>query len=180
MDGRSLQDGLSNPSGGRADRQRMGERINEWTQTVVRWAFQPVREEGRPSTNGGTNQRIRPRTADGSSAGFSACQGGQTATNGERINESDRGPRTAVAQTFRPVGGNRQRMGERINESDRGPRTAVAQAFQPAREGRPQRMGNESTNGRQSVAGWAFQPVREEGRPSTNGETNQRMDGRPW
>ena len=125
------------------DRQRIGERINEWgtadggRQTAVGRAFQPV-GEGNPSTNGGTNQRIRPRTAGGRHPrriGFPACQ---------KI-ASERGARKNFVTLcswwfilFSPrrhedtkVEEDRQRIGERINEwgtadgrIDRGPQTA--------------------------------------------------------
>jgi|GEM_PF-2088240 len=81
------------------DRQRMGERINEW----------------------------RPQTADGRQQTADRRRTGLQPGGGQAVNEwgsTDRGPQTAggrqtlVGRAFQPVR-DCQQMGERINESDR-------------------------------------------------------------
>ena len=90
---------------------------------------------------------------------------------GERINESDRGPRTADgSSTGFPASQGEQTVNEwgtnqRMETADRGPRTAVAQAFRFLRGeqtvnewGTNQRM--ETADGRRQTAKWMM-----DGRP---------------
>jgi hypothetical protein len=86
---------------------REGQTVNQWGNEStnadggqqmadgVGQAFQPVRGEGEPSTNGETNKRMRTADGRGRRTGFRGCQreDGEPSTNGERINEC--GPRTA-------------------------------------------------------------------------------------
>jgi len=93
----------------------MGERINECgprTADGIGQAFEAVRGEGEPSTNGETNKRMR--TADGKMDGRRWTV--------ERLQTAD-----GVGQAFEAVRGEGQTVNEWGNEStnaDRGRRTA--------------------------------------------------------